>query len=181
MSHVHTKLQLLETAMEEYGELLIRLALTYVKNRQVAEDITQDVFVKAFERIEDYRGEASYKTYLCKLTINRCHDHFRSWHYKNAKVIQWWDRIVQPASSLDTALIAQDSSNELGRALFALPLKYREVLVLYYYQDFSVEEVAVLLEIPSNTVKTRLKRARERLKVRLVEEGFDGQANQTGH
>lgn len=181
MAPIHTKIQLFESAMGEHGEMLMRLAMTYVKDRGVAEDITQDVFVKAFERIEDYRGEASYKNYLCKLTINRCHDYFRSWHYKNAQVIQWWDRVVQPTPSLDSVLMNQDVSHGLGQAILALPIRYREVIVLFYYQEFSVDEIALLLEIPANTVKTRLKRARERLKITLVEEGFDGQANQTGH
>lgn len=180
MAPVHTKIQRLELAMEEHGEMLMRLAMTYVKDRQVAEDITQDVFVKAFEKLEDYRGEASYKNYLCKLTINRCHDYFRSWHYKNAQVIQWWDRIVQPTPSLDSVLMNQDASHELGQAILALPIRYREAIVLYYYQEFSVEEIATLLETPANTVKTRLKRARDRLKIMLEEEEFDGQANQTG-
>lgn len=180
MAPVHTKIQRLELAMEEHGEMLMRLAMTYVKDRQVAEDITQDVFVKAFEKLEDYRGEASYKNYLCKLTINRCHDYFRSWHYKNAQVIQWWDRIVQPTPSLDCVLMNQDASQELGQAILALPIRYREAIVLYYYQEFSVEEIATLLETPANTVKTRLKRALDRLKIMLVEEEFDGQANQTG-
>ncbi|PJK15964.1 hypothetical protein CQS04_12075 [Chryseomicrobium excrementi] len=180
MAPVHTKIQRLELAMEEHGEMLMRLAMTYVKDRQIAEDITQDVFVKAFEKLEDYRGEASYKNYLCKLTINRCQDYFRSWHYKNAQVIQWWDRILQPTPSLDSVLMKQDASHELGQAILALPIRYREAIVLYYYQEFSVEEIATLLETPANTVKTRLKRARDRLKIMLEEEEFDGQANQTG-
>lgn len=173
MSGKDEKNALLEQAMEAHGEMLTRLAMTYVKNRQIAEDITQDVFVRAFEKIEDYRGDATYKTYLCKLTINRCHDHFRSWHYKNAQVIDWWERLVQPSRDIDEQVSSREEASDLGKAILSLPLRYREVIVLYYYQEFDVQEVANLLSISDNTVKTRMKRARERLKNMLVEEGFD--------
>lgn len=62
-------------------DTLFRVAYTYVQNDQPAEDIVQDVFLKAFERKEQYRGEADYKTYLIRMTINRSHDMLRSWSY----------------------------------------------------------------------------------------------------
>ena len=69
-----------------YAEELLRLAFTYVKDKQIAEDIVQDVLMKAFEKQSDFRGEASYKTYLYRLTINRSYDYLRSWSYKNTVV-----------------------------------------------------------------------------------------------
>lgn len=64
--------------LHTYGESIIRLG-----NKQTAEDIVQDVFLKAFEQQKAFRGESSYKTYLYRMTMNRCHDYFRSWSFKN--------------------------------------------------------------------------------------------------
>lgn len=181
MNPQHDKFQALEEAMEEYGELLLRLAITYVKNHAIAEDLVQDVFVKAFEKLADYREDASYKTYLCKLTVNRCHDHFRSWHYKNTQMTEWWGRFVHPSASTESEMIRKDESSELGQKIFELPIKYREVIVLHYYQELSVSQMASILGISENTVKTRLKRGRERLKLRLEEEWYDERQSQKSY
>jgi RNA polymerase sigma factor (sigma-70 family) len=68
---------LFEDIVDQYGEGLIRLAFTYVKNQQAAEDIVQDVFMRAYEKRDDFKGHSSYKTYLYRITINRCYDHLR--------------------------------------------------------------------------------------------------------
>ena len=164
--------QQLENFIYEHGEELLRLAYTYVKKHEVAEDIVQDVLLKAYEKRNQFLGQASYKTYLYRMTINRCYDYFRSWNYRNTVLTDRLTKIKkkpQQSFQLDT-----EDSTHVGECLLQLPIKYREVLILYYYKGFAQEEIAALLSISVNTVKTRMVRGRERLKKLLKEEINDG-------
>ncbi|MEK4230526.1 sigma-70 family RNA polymerase sigma factor [Solibacillus sp. FSL H8-0538] len=169
----------LEAFIKIHGEELLRLAFTYVKNREIAEDIVQDVLLKAFEKRTDFRGGSSYRTYLFRMTINRCHDYLRSWHYKNTFVTTKIQSIFKGSVSAEQLVLENDESKLLGHAVLKLPVKYREVIVFYYYKEMSTEEIAELMQCPVNTIKTRLKRGREKLKVELdgsaLYEGFQNQ------
>lgn len=155
-----------ENIIERYGEALIRLAFTYVKNIQVAEDIVQDVFVKAFEKREKFRGDSSYNTYLYRMTVNRCHDYFRSWSFKNLFYTNRQQHLPLETST-ESKVLQKTEQAIIGEQILSLPIKYREVIVLYYYSEYKIEEIAAILEITPSTVKSRLKRARERLKILL--------------
>jgi RNA polymerase sigma factor (sigma-70 family) len=162
---------LFEDLVDQYGEGLIRLAFTYVKNQQAAEDVVQDVFMRAYEKRDDFKVQSSYKTYLYRMTINRCYDHLRSWSFKNVQISNKITMIFQGENTTETTAIIKDERYVLGQEILSLSLKYREVLVLYYYKDLSVEEIAIILKCSSNTIKTRLKRAREKLKAQLEKKG----------
>ena len=84
----------LEKFIYEHGDELLRLAYTYVKNKQAAEDIVQDVLLKAFEKQEYFRGESSYRTYLYRMTINRSYDYLRSWHDKHTTMGEKIQRLI---------------------------------------------------------------------------------------
>ena len=156
--------QALEHWIEQHGEQLLRLAYTYVRDHQVAEDVVQDVLLKAYERQQQFEGRAAYKTYLMRMTINRSLDYLRSWHYRQLivteKITNWMKVPAVSPPEQDTAL---------GQAILQLPIKYREVIVLYYYEDLRLEHIATLLQLPISTVKTRMQRAKKRLKVLLEE------------
>jgi RNA polymerase sigma factor (sigma-70 family) len=155
---------LFEKIVDQYGESLMRLAYTYVKNHQVAEDIVQDVFLKAFEKQSDFRGESSYKTYLYRITINRSYDYFRSWSYKNLLLTDKITKIVRQEKSTELLDITENENYLLGEKILSLPIKYREVIILHYYNDYGIDEIAFILGISPNTIKTRLRRGREKLK-----------------
>ncbi|ATP41597.1 RNA polymerase subunit sigma-24 [Solibacillus sp. R5-41] len=163
----------LEQFVRMHGEELLRLAVTYVKNTQVAEDIVQDVLLKAFEQQQQFRGESTYRTYLYRMTINRSYDYLRSWSYKNTILTNKIQKIFRGTKSAEQQVIELTENARLGQAILQLPLKYREVIILYYYKEFNIEEIAQLLSKSSNTVKTRLRRGREKLKFILEEGGWD--------
>lgn len=154
--------QTLEQAIHTHYTMLLKLAYTYVKNREMAQDIVQDVCEKAVEKEAIFRGEASYKTYLIRMTINRSYDYLRSWKYKQHVIMQSF-HIDTP----EQRALKKDTQAQLGLAILKLKPIYREIIVLYYYEDFSIPEIALILTIPEGTVKTRLKRAREQLKKKL--------------
>jgi RNA polymerase sigma-70 factor (family 1) len=162
---------LFEELVDQHGESLIRLAFTYVKDRQVAEDIVQDVFMRAYEKRNDFKGDSTYKTYLFRITVNRSYDYLRSWTYKNTVLSNKIASVFQNGHSAENEMLLNNEKYILGKEVFALPVKYREVLILFYYQDFNVDEIAELLICSSNTVKTRLRRGRTRLKEQLELKG----------
>ena len=162
----------LEQFIRAHGEELLRLAYTYVKNRQVSEDIVQDVLVKAYEKQSDFQGQSSYRTYLYRMTINRSYDYLRSWSYKNTVVTYQIQKFLRGGKSVEQQVIQLSETEQLADAVLALPLNYREVIVFYYYKEMKIEEIATLLECSTNTVKTRLRRGREKLKISLEGSGL---------
>ncbi len=159
--------ELFEELIETHAVSLIQVAYSYVKNKQMAEDIVQDVFIKAFEKKEQFRGDSSYKTYLYKMTINRSYDYLRSWSYRNHLLTNKFSNLLGIQKSMDEFVILEDEKASIGNAVLALNPKYREVIMLYYFKDLKIDEIAIILDCSVNTVKTRLSRARSMLKERL--------------
>ena len=99
------------------------------------------------------------------MTVNRCKDYFLSWQFRKVQVRDLFGQHEKAAP--------QVAEPEIIEEVLKLPLKYREVIVLYYYDDYAVNQVATLLALPVATVKTRLQRGRSLLKGILLEGGFD--------
>ena len=106
------------------------------------------------------------------MTINRCYDYFRSWSYRNTIVTEQITKFMKKPDLIQPHI---KEESYLGHCLLSLPLKYREVLILYYYKDLSQDAIADLLSISVNTVKTRMVRGREKLKKLLKEEELLGE------
>ncbi|WP_206711511.1 sigma-70 family RNA polymerase sigma factor [Peribacillus faecalis] len=144
-------------------EYLLRIAYLYVKDWQAAEDIVQDVFLTYYEKFEQFEAKSSLKTYLVRMTINKCKDYLKSWRYrKNVLTNQFFQ-----AKKDREALLEQTERLDIANAVLKLPLHLREVIIHYYYNELPVLEVAQLLSLSDNTVKTRLRRARQVLKNQL--------------
>ncbi|MBM7578791.1 RNA polymerase sigma-70 factor (ECF subfamily) [Jeotgalibacillus terrae] len=153
--------------MSAHGEYLIRLAYMYVKSWQSAEDIVQEVFVTFYKKSDQYREEASVKTYLSKITVNLCHNHLKSW--KN-RISLFAGNAFSSSSDYETPetlLTSKQIKHQVAQTILQLPLHYREVILLYYYQEFSVTEISHILDSPEGTVKIRLSRARAALRKKL--------------
>ncbi len=150
--------------MQEKTDYLLRLAYLYVKDWPAAEDIVQDVFLKFYQEFEQFEGRSTLKTYLAKMTINKCKDYLKSWRYRKQVLT---DSFTNQTKKSRNRIVEQDEKLELADAVLQLSLKYREVIIYYYYEEFSVLEVAQMLSISDNTVKTRLRKARALLKDQL--------------
>ena len=150
-----------------YVDDLFRIAYTYVQNAQLAEDIVQDVFLKAFERQEQFRGDSNYKTYLVRMTINRSKDILKSWPYRNFVLKNTVLNLLHFEQSAEDVVLSKNRHSEIAEKILTLKPKYREVLYFYYYHDYDVKALAKLLGISENTIKTRLVRARKQLKDKM--------------
>jgi RNA polymerase sigma-70 factor, ECF subfamily len=171
----------IENLMRDYGTKILHLAYFHLKDHQLAEDIAQEVFIKAYRHWDTFRGDSSTFTWLYKITVNLCRDKARS---------SWWRRLLPSEEPYEQAVVASDYntnqlegpeelaiSNDQREAIFqrvlSLPDAYREVVILYYYEDLSSVEIAKLTEQNENTVKTRLFRARAMLKELLRKGGVE--------
>ena len=154
--------QFLRHAMEEYGDTVYRLALCRLQNIPDAEDVYQDVFLRLLgQNAEQWSGDR-LKFWLIRATLNRCADVGR-FRFRRGTV---------PLSELAQAAEPDHGeAEELWDAVSRLPVKLRTPLHLHYMEGYSTEEVAEILKIPANTVRTRLYRARQKLKAMLG--GFD--------
>lgn len=152
----------LDQIVEQYGEYLYHFCYLYVKDRHLAEEITQDVLVKYSIHKKDFRKDASLKTYLTRIAINCCHDELRK--IKRKSLIAKLLPKGRNEPSVEQAILTNETYSTLKDSVLALPVHYREVIVLFYYEEFEVNEMADLLNVSQNTVRTRIRRAREILK-----------------
>ncbi len=156
-----------EKWMREYGTEILRIAYLYVGDIQIAEDIFQEVFLKAYQGFADFQEKSSVKTWLIRIAINSCKDYLKS---------AWKRRVTPMDEATEQSLRSPDAyeqveqeadAEKVREAVFSLPEQYREVIVCFFYQELSLEETAQALHIPVGTVKSRLSRAKEKLKVVL--------------
>jgi RNA polymerase sigma-70 factor, ECF subfamily len=170
-----TKEETLEFLVDGYWINVKKLAYTYVKDWALAEDITQEVFIKCYNNIERFRGDSSYKTWLYKITVNRCKDEFKSkWYHTFSLLDRVREKTAKSSISAEQSFLEKDQRQELYELVLALPMKYREVIILFYYEELGLEEIHNLLETNVNTVKTRLKRGKVLLKNMVVGGPFNG-------
>lgn len=152
----------IEQIIDEYSPHLLRLAYFYTKNRHTAEDIVQDVLIKFCEAPYEERGQL--RAYLTRLTINKSKDYLKSWAYKK---IVFQQKIFTKVKADPDSIVQQEERSAIGAAILQLPLKYREPIILYYFEEMAIADVAEVLVLPENTIKTRLRRARQQLKPHL--------------
>lgn len=165
ISHIEAKSkeELIAELLALYGTELKRIAFMYVHDHALTEDILQEVFIACYNNLHNFRGESSYKTWLVKIMVNKCKDSLRRWSMRNIIYKPKIDIQKLHHSSPELTYISKVEDIELVAQVMSLPIKLRDVIILFYYQELSVEEISSILSININTVKSRLFRARKKL------------------
>jgi RNA polymerase sigma-70 factor (ECF subfamily) len=145
--------------VEQYKNKVFRLAYAIMGNEALAEDISQDVFIRVWKALAGYRGEAALSTWIYTITRNTCLTALNSAASRKAFSLEE-PRIRLAVANLHAALPSPESRLDLSMLFSELPSQYRTVMVLFYLEDRSQEEVANMLGLPLGTVKTYLHRAR---------------------
>ena len=146
--------------VELYGDMVFRLAYSYLKNRADAEDVMQESLLKLYTESKDFESADHEKHWLIRVAANECRKLLRS----------PWRRRTGPLDEMEeAAAFDQPAQTELFRQVMALPPKYRAAVYLHYYEGYSVKEIAELLGAKASTVQTWLMRARGQLKNKLKE------------
>lgn len=148
----------------QYRDRIFQLCLLYLGSYALAEDAFQETMLKCWQHYDSFRGEASFATWLSRIAINECKNTLRSGWFR------MWKRSEPIDAHTDYPAESSDPHTHVRDAVLALPGMYREVTVLFYYENLSIKEIARLLTIPENTVSTRLRRARTMLQKNLKEE-----------
>ncbi|KPH73594.1 sigma-70 family RNA polymerase sigma factor [Oceanobacillus caeni] len=165
------KEQIIDQLMDEYSDDILHLVYTYVKNQATAEDLTQEIFIKCYEKLHQFNEQATIKTWLYRIASNHCKDYLRSWYYRKIMLSnKILDYIPSKSKQVEEEVITNSEENRLTNAVMNLPLKYREVVFLHYYEEMSLREISKITTVNINTIKTRLNRAKELLKDKIVEE-----------
>ncbi len=150
---------ILQDLMTAYGNDVWNYAFSITRKWEMADDITQDVFLKAYRNLFTFRSESSVKTWLLAITRNTAYDYKKSAFFRKVTLV---DYITFQGSSpsAETEVIQGMESGEIWKLVLRLPAKYREVLILYGHYQLSMREIAKVLDLNEGTVKSRLRRAR---------------------
>ncbi|MDB8576146.1 RNA polymerase sigma factor [Turicibacter sanguinis] len=160
-----------ERLIEDYGQDVLKIAYLYVKDQQLAEDIFQEVFYKVMKNYHKFEHLSNEKTWLIRITINTCKDLLRTSWLRRVTTFGTLEEQNQTQYEQPFDMTQSESNNELYEMIMKLPQRYKEVILLFYYEDFSYDEMAKILNIPKGTVQSRLARGREKLKKMMEERG----------
>ena len=153
--------------VEMYQTSLLRMCSAQLQDSVLAEDAVQETFIKIYRSLPSFKKESGEKAWIMKIAVNTCRDMRRS------KWFRYVDRRVTPDSLPDEQATIEETDDELTSAILNLSQKLREVVMLFYYQDMKLNEIAEILAIPVSTVASRLSRARKKLKDALERSDFD--------
>ncbi len=175
----HAALTELVLSQQHY---VFSIAMSVLKNPDDAADLTQEAFIRLVRSLHQYNGESRFTTWLYRLVVNLCRDELRrrgrqvpilhsvataeSDEFDPLSLVADDDRWVDPAGVNDT----QETRRQVRAALAQLEEQYRLVLTLYYFEDMKYTDIADVLDMPLNTVKSHIRRGKERLAALLSEQ-----------
>lgn len=149
--------------IDSYGNDLLRLCTLYLKDKYLAEDALQETYIKVWQKYSSYKGLSNEKTWITRIAINTCKNYLRtSWFSKTETT-----DLMEIIHVENDCYRQVDESIDLMNAILSLKEKYRVVMLMYYYQEFSVKEIADVLNTKQSTVLSLLRRGRNHLKLKL--------------
>lgn len=157
----------LQRLISAYQPELLRVCYFYLRDRMLAEDAVQETFVRVWRKLDSYHEDGREKAWLYRIAINCCRDTQRTGWFRRMLPVGAPQLFPQESVTVSEEAIA------LNMAIHDLPLRLKEVILLHYYQNFTLTEIAEILAISQPAVSDRLKRARRRLCDALREDIFD--------
>ncbi len=153
--------QSVQELFEKYQDNLYIIAFNVCKNAEDAKDVVQDTFIQYYSAKKEFDNEQHIRAWLIRVAINKA---------KNVNSTFWRKNKMSLEDYMETLVFDTPQSEELFETVMHLPEKYRIVIHLFYYEDYSVHEIASILKLSESNVKVRLSRARTLLKEKLQEE-----------
>ena len=153
--------QTIERLIRQYQTPLLRLCCIQLQDRALAEDAVQETFLKAYRKLDQFQGNANIRTWLSSIAINCCRDMYRGSWFKHIDRSISIDRLPERAGEADPG------EDAVTVEVMNLPIRLREVVLLYYFEDMNTCEIAETLRISQQAVSGRLLRARAKLRKAL--------------
>lgn len=160
--------QALGELIKEYERPIYNAAYRILGNMDDAADVTQTVFMKAFERLDQYNPEYKFFSWIYRIAVNES----INLHHRNRNLQSLEDEDIAGVSNPEEDVDANKLSRIIQAGLMELQDDYRTVVVLRHFSDMSYRDISVVLRIPEKTVKSRLYSARQLMKARLAEQGL---------
>ncbi|MBW5448205.1 RNA polymerase sigma factor SigW [Cohnella sp. CFH 77786] len=158
-----------------YKDKLYHLAYRMTGNRQEAEDVVQDTFLRVFKNLERYDENQKFSTWIYRIATNQCIDRLRKRRNvysldaesSDHEGLDGYAMMPSDERTPESELIQSETQRLIHQAIETLPVKYKSVMVLRYLQDLSLQEISEVLDMPVTTIKTRVHRGREFLRKKL--------------
>ena len=162
--------QVFAELVKRYQNFVFTIILRYVESREDAEEISQDVFVKAYRSLADFRGDSKFSTWLYTITSTTCITHLRRKKQDVFSLDQ--ENVFARAENLNSGFNANEVEqkskiNMVNSAIALLSRDDAQVITLFYKAEQSLDEIATIMGLETNTVKVRLHRARQRLREKM--------------
>nr|WP_156829068.1 RNA polymerase sigma factor SigW [Cohnella laeviribosi] len=161
--------------VELYKDKLFHLANRMMSNRQEAEDIVQETFLRVYKHLDRYDENQKFSTWIYRIATNLCIDRLRKRRpvysldaeSSDHEGLDGYAMMPSDDRTPESELLLSETQRIIHETIETLPLKYRAVMALRYFQDMSLQEISEVLEMPVTTVKTRVHRGREFLRKKL--------------
>ena len=154
----------IENMVTLYQLPILRLCIMYLHDEDLAKDAVQETFIKAYRSMSQFRKESSEQTWLTRIAVNTCRDMMKSRWFRHM------DRSVRIEDLPEPEAPANPKDTGLYETVLRLPVKQREVVLLYFYQDMTMQEISDILQISVSNVSRRLESARKALRKQLEED-----------
>lgn len=157
--------------VERYKDLVFTLALRMLKNREEAEEVAQDTFIKVFKSLSKFKGDSKFSTWIYRITYNSCLDVLKKYkqEYPMVAIDEFTERQVANLDNAFDALAEKEQRQTIDDCLQRLPKEDSFLLTLYYFEEQSLDEIAKIVGLTANNVKVKLFRGRKKLASLLKE------------
>ncbi len=148
-----------------YKDLVFTLALRMLKNREEAEEVSQDAFIKVFKSLNKFKGDSKFSTWIYRITYNSCLDSLKKYkqEYQWDTIDEFTERQVVTLDNAFDALVGKEQQQAIEDCLQRLPNEDSFLLTLYYFEEQSLDEISKIMGLTANNVKVKLFRSRKKL------------------
>jgi len=151
--------------VNRYKDLVFSLALKMLKNRDEAEEVSQDAFIKVYKSLSKFKGDSKFSTWIYKVTYNSCLDRLKQYkkNYANVAIDEFTENQIKTIDNAFDTMVQQERKQAIKDCLNELPNDDNVLLTLYYFEELSLEEISKIIGITANNVKVKLFRSRKKL------------------
>ena len=155
--------------VDRYKDMIFTLALKMVRNREEAEEVAQDTFIKIYNSLNKFKGDSKFSTWIYKIAYNTCLDRLKKNKKEdnNISIDEFSAHLIKTMDNALSALEDKERKQTIQNCLNLLPSDENFLLTLFYFEDQSLEEIGKIMNINANNVKVKLFRSRQKLAVIL--------------